>query len=143
MDRPLRVSTGRPVVIDSSVAFKWFDASEPGADVAASLLREHQRDEAALLAPALLLPEIVNALLSRRTPVADVERAISFLADVDLLVAPVDAGLLAHAAQIAHAEGIALYDATFIALAALLDAELVTADRRQAATGTCRVRFVG
>ena len=50
---------------------------------------------------------------------------------------------LVSAAQIASAEGIAPYDATFIALAALLDAELVTADRRQAATGACRVRFVG
>jgi predicted nucleic acid-binding protein len=131
------------VVIDSSVAFKWFDALEPGADIAESLLREHQRDEVALLAPAILLAEVVNALISRRTPVADVERAIGFLADVDLLIAPVDAALLTSAAQIAAAEGIALYDATFVALAALLDAELVTADRRQAATDACRVRLVG
>ena len=143
MSEPLRVSTGRPVVIDSSVAFKWFDASEPGASVAESLLREHQRDDVALLAPALLLADVVNVLVSRRTPIADVERAIGFLADVDLLIAPVDAALLTSAAQIASTEGVALYDATFIALAALLDAELVTADRRQAATGECRVRFVG
>ncbi len=143
MSSPLRVSAGRPVVIDSSVAFKWFDTSEPGADIAGSLLREHQRDDVALLAPALLLPEVVNALLSRRTPVEDIERAIGFLADVDLLIAPLDAGLLAHAVQIASAEGLALYDATFIALAALLDADLVTADRRQATTDSCRVLFVG
>ncbi|MDO8885555.1 type II toxin-antitoxin system VapC family toxin [Candidatus Oleimmundimicrobium sp.] len=143
MSEPLRVSTGRPVVIDSSVAFKWFDASEPGAEVAESLLREHQRDDVARLAPSLLLAEVVNALVSRRTPVADVERAIGFLADVDVLIAPVDAALLTSAAQIASAEGIALYDATFIALAVILDAELVTADRRQAATSACRVRLIG
>ncbi|TDB36915.1 MAG: PIN domain-containing protein [Actinobacteria bacterium] len=143
MDRPLRVSAGRPVVIDSSVAFKWFDASEPGANVAESLLRAHQRDEVALIAPAMLLPEVVNALISRRTPAEDVTLAIGFLADVDLLIAPVDTALLAQAAHIAHAEGLALYDATFIALAALLDAELVTADRSQAATGSCRVQLLG
>lgn len=143
MSEPLRVSAGRPVVIDSSVAFKWFDATEPGAEVAESLLREHQRDEVALLAPALLLPEVVNALISRRTPAEDIKRAIGFLADVDVLITPLDAALLTHAAQIAALEGVTLYDAAFIALAALLDAELVTADRRQSATRSCRVRLIG
>ncbi|MBW6468877.1 MAG: hypothetical protein K0B85_06935, partial [Coriobacteriia bacterium] len=60
-----------------------------------------------------------------------------------LLIAPADDGLLVDAARIAHSERIALSNATFIALAARLDAELVTADRRQAATRSCRVRFVG
>ena len=92
MSRPLRISTGTPVVIDSSVAFKWFDATEYGADVAVELLREHERDATAL---------------------------------------------------IAHAERLALYDATFIALASWLDADLVTADRRQAQTDSCRVRLIG
>lgn len=143
MSRPLRVWAGTPVVIDTSVAFKWFDATEHGSDVAVELLREHKRDETALVAPAHLPLEIVNALTCRWTGLAPVERAIGFLADADLLIAPIEDSLLAEAARIAHAERIALYDATFIALAAHLDAELVTADRRQAATRSCRVRFIG
>jgi predicted nucleic acid-binding protein len=143
MGRPFRVATGTPAVIDSSVAFKWFDATEHGSDIAVELLREHKRDETALLAPAHLHLELINTLVCRGVAPEEVERAVRFLAYADLLVAPVDDSLLVDAARIAHAERIALYDAAFIALAARLDAELVTADRRQAATRSCRVRFIG
>jgi len=143
MSRPFRVATGTPVVIDSSVAFKWFDASEQGSDAAVELLREHRRDETALLAPAHLHLEVINTLVSRKVLPDEIELAIGFLADADLLIAAVDDELLVAAARVAHAERMALYDATFIALAARLDAELVTADRRQAATRSCRVRFIG
>lgn len=131
------------MVIDSSVAFKWFDTAERGADVAAQLLREHQRDATALIAPALLAPEVINALICRGATTTAIEQAIGFLGDVELLVAPIDSDLLAAAARIACAERLALYDATFIALAARPDAELLTADRRQAQTGSCRVRLLG
>ncbi|MDF1542170.1 MAG: type II toxin-antitoxin system VapC family toxin [Anaerosomatales bacterium] len=143
MSRPLRVATGRTVVIDSSVAFKWFDATEQGADIAVGLLREHKRDDTALLAPAHLHLELINTLVCRRVAPEEIERAVRFLADADVLVAAVDDALLVDAARIAHSERIALYDATFIALAARLEAELVTADRRQAATRSCRVRLIG
>jgi predicted nucleic acid-binding protein len=143
MSRPFRVATGTPVVIDSSVAFKWFDATEHGADIAVELLREHKRDDTALLAPAHLHLKLINTLVCRGVTPEEVERAVRFLADADLLIAPVDDELLVDAARIAHSERIALYDAAFIALAAYLDAELVTADRRQAATRSCRVRFIG
>lgn len=143
MSRPLRVSAGRPVVIDSSVAFKWFDGSESGADTALHLLGQHKRDEIALLAPAHMPLEVLNIFVSRRMTTIDKEQAVAFLADADLLIAPVDDALLIAAIRIAEAEHLALYDAVFIALAAALDAELVTADRRQAATRSCRVRLIG
>ena len=143
MSSPLRVSTGVPTVIDTSVAFKWFDTSEYGADAAEDLRDAHGRDEIALCAPAHLPVEIVNALACRRADIGEIDVAIDSLNETDLLIAPVDDALLKDAARIARAEGIALYDAAFIALAAALDAELITADRKQAATRSCRVRLIG
>jgi len=143
MSSPLRVHAGEPLVIDSSVAFKWFDGAEAGAEIALDLARRHARDDIALVAPAHLPLEVVNVLVSRRVGLDAIERAIEDLASVDLAIAPVNDALLADAARIAHAEQIALYDAAFIALAARLDCELVTADRRQAATTSCRVRLIG
>ena len=143
MSRPVRVATGRPVVIDTSVAFKWFDTTESGADIAARLLDAHGRDEVALIAPAHLPLEILNIPTSRREPVSRMEEIIDSLAEADLLIAPVDDALLIAAIRIAEAEHLALFDAVFIALAAALDAELVTADRKQAGTTSCRVRFIG
>ena len=142
MDSPLRVSTGTPIVIDTSVAFKWFDRTEHGADAAEALLRAHQADDVALIAPAHLPLEIVNALACRRVALSDLEAAIALIGAADLLIAPLDDALLIEAARIAHTERIALYDAAFVALAAALDAELVTADRRQATTRSCRVRLL-
>src|SRR5512133_3606586 len=143
MSRPLRVSAGTPVVIDTSVAFKWFDTSEYGADVARDLRQAHGRDDVALCVPAHLPLEIINALVCRHASLDAAEGAIAGLAEMDLLIAPVDDTLLRDAARIAHDEGIALYDAAFIGLAAVLDTELVTADRKQAATRACRVRYIG
>lgn len=141
--RPLRVSTGDPVVIDSSVAFKWFDPAEEGAAVAVDLLRAHGRDRVVLLAPAVLAPEVINALLCRGAGAESLERAVRFLDDVDLAICPLDPALLIAASRIALDERMALYDAMFVALAVRFDAELVTADRRQARTHACRVRLIG
>lgn len=143
MSEPLRVATGTPVVIDTSVAFKWFDTGEPGAAEAAALLRGHAADAIALCAPAHLPLEVVNAIACRGTRPEQIDEAISALADADLLIAPIDDELLHDGARIGFAEGMALYDAMFVALAVRLDAELVTADRRQAGTRSCRVRLIG
>jgi predicted nucleic acid-binding protein len=142
MSEPLRVSTGTPVVIDSSMVFKWFDTTERGSDVAEQLLDAHGRDEIALVAPAQLPHEVANVMVCRREPFERLAQVAWGLAAADLLIAPVDDVLLVDSLRIAHKEHLALYDAVFIALAARLDAELVTADARQAATTSCRVRFI-
>lgn len=142
MGDALRIACGAPVVIDTSVAFKWFDTAEPGALHAAELLDAHAADDIALVAPHHLPIELLNAHVSRGATLPELLEAVEALAEADLLIAPVDAVLLADAARIAHGEGLTLYDAVFAALAAALDAELVTADRRLAATRACRTRLV-
>lgn len=140
--REFETWVGQPVVIDSSVAFKWFATDEPGAEQALALLRRHEGQEVALVAPAHLPLEVVNALAVRRRRLQDVEDAIGFLTKAHLLVAPVDDALLVESVRIAASERIALHDAAFIALAARLDTVLVTADRRQASTKACKVQLV-
>ncbi|KAF0207120.1 MAG: type II toxin-antitoxin system VapC family toxin [Actinomycetota bacterium] len=137
-----RSSTGAPVVVDTSIVLKWFYPAEDGAGPAIELLRQHERDEVTLVAPADLPIEVINVLTYLGADSDDAERAIRLLTDVGLLMAPVDEGLLVDAARIASTEKLALYDAAFIALAARLDAELATADLRQAATTSCRVHLI-
>jgi predicted nucleic acid-binding protein len=132
---------GIPTVVDASVGFKWFDTHEPGADVAARLLEQHAEGHILLMAPEHLLIEIVHAL-GRRRAGGSLTDAIDTLCDFDVVTVPLDRGLLHDAARISTAEGLALYDAVYVALAARLDAELVTADVRQASTRKCRVRLV-
>lgn len=143
MSDELRVCQGRPVVVDSSVAFKWFDTTEPGADIAAHLLAAHARDEIAIVVPAHLPLEVANAVICRGAAVDTVTGVMDALWSADLLIAPLDASLLSRAAHIASAERLALYDAVFVSLAEVLDAELVTADRRQASASSRRVHLIG
>jgi predicted nucleic acid-binding protein len=139
----LRVYSCAPNVIDSSVAAKWFLTHESGSAAAAELLEGHRAGSLALIAPALLPLEVVNALLRRGAGLDDLQAAATSLESADLLLAPLDAWLLQEATRVASEDSVALYDALFIALAESLDAPLITADRRQGATRRCPVRIIG
>lgn len=116
------------LVVDASVALKWY-LPEPHTDAALRLLD----DEVELVVPDLFFAEMGNALWKRwrrqdidaRT-VADVLTALRVLP----LAVRESRVLLDHAADLGMANGIAVYDALYLAAAAAEDARLVTADRR-------------
>jgi predicted nucleic acid-binding protein len=137
-----RFSAGAAVVVDTSIVLKWFYPADDGVSPALEVLRAHERDETVLIAPADLPLELINVLTYLGADAEEVERAVRLLTDIGVLIAPVDQSLLVDAARIATTEKTALYDAAFIALAARLDVELVTADLRQAETTSCRVRLI-
>ena len=116
------------VVVDASVAIKWF-LPELHDDAALRLLRAEHR----LVAPDLLFPEVGNVLwkrVRRREATASEAGAV-----LDALVA---VPLEVHASQpmmpvafeIACATGRTVYDSLYVALAVLLDCRRVTADER-------------
>lgn len=117
-----------PVVVDSSVAVKWF-VPEELSDVAALLL-EPSYD---LAAPDLLVPEFGNVLWKklRRDEIrrADALEIVTALRDVPLTIVG-SADLVAPALEIAAAYGRTVYDALYVALAFARDCVLVTADER-------------
>ncbi|MDP2181299.1 MAG: type II toxin-antitoxin system VapC family toxin [Actinomycetota bacterium] len=141
MSDDLLTWTPTPLVVDASVGFKWFATHEPGADAAARVLAEHGDGHVALMVPEHMLIEITHAL-GRRQAGDELATAIDALFDFELFVIPLDRDLLREAARISTEERIALYDAVYVALAARFDAELVTADARQAATRSCRVKLI-
>ncbi len=141
MPDDLRVWTGTPVVIDASAGFKWFDTHEPSADVAADLLEEHSAGRVALLAPEHFLLEVTH-VLGRRRVTDEVTRCVDTLLGFDVLIVPLERDLLIESATIAAQRGLPVYDAAYVALAELVDAVLVTADRTQARAAKCAVRLL-
>jgi predicted nucleic acid-binding protein len=131
------------IVIDSSVVVKWFVSdSEAGVAAALALLVSHGRGDVVLAAPSLLLLEVVNALRCRSLAPATLVSAAERLLETGIeLHEPAE--LLAGATALATRHGLTLYDAAFAELARQLDTELVTADRRLAEAGACRIRFIG
>lgn len=131
------------VVIDSSVAVKWFVRDgEPDVEKARLLLDAHLAGDRVIAVPPHLMIEVLNALRFRGLDTTDLQAAAHWLLDARLEIMPIGP-LAVRAASVAVEHGLTVYDAAFVALAESLDAELVTADRRFAACPVCRTRLLG
>ncbi len=118
-------------VVDASVAAKWYFA-EPGHEAADRILAAAIGGERELLAPDLIVPELVNVLwkkVRRRecSRAAAAEILALWDADCPQLVASSD--LATHAFELATTLGHSVYDCLYLSLAIQLDASLATADR--------------
>jgi len=132
------------VVVDSSVAVKWFvDEGENHVPAALDLLQGHLDGVFTLAAPEHLRLEVLNALRYRRLDDVHLLEAADRLDLVQLQWYSVDGALARSAIALSGEHRLTIYDAVFAALAKLLDCELVTDDRRLAKSGACRVRALG
>ncbi len=117
-------------VLDASVAAKWFTTHhETDREKAVALRALHQSGRCRLVVPDFSLLEIVNAVrYSERAEAADAARVLALLEGLRLEIVPIDWGLLRKATAIAWAYEVALYDATYVALAEREGFPLLTAD---------------
>ncbi|MBA4370047.1 MAG: hypothetical protein C0418_00515 [Coriobacteriaceae bacterium] len=130
-------------VVDSSVAYKWFNAKgETHVEAALQLLSGHATRALLLAAPAHMPSEVMNGLRFAGLDVEYLRRAPEKLMGAEIATFPLDAELLASALDLALAHDLTIHDALFPALAIRLDCELVTADRAQARVRECPVRLL-
>lgn len=117
----------RAIVVDASVAVKWY-VHERDRDRALELL---DREDDLLIAPDIFLPEVVNALLrqNRQARFSDdlLEQAI---ADLNLTCPELIASrmLMERALELARALRHSVYDCLYLTLAERWNTVLVTAD---------------
>ncbi len=131
------------LVVDSSVAYKWFNKrDESSVDAALELLEAHHARKCLLSAPAHLPAEVANGLRYARLESAERELAIEGLSGVELALFPLDGPLLSAALTLALRHDLTIHDALFAALAVRLNCGLVTADRVQARVTECPVRLL-
>lgn len=120
-----------PTVVDASVAAKWF-IPEKDTPQALDLRRAHLDGETILVAPALLVYEVTNAL--RYHPQVGAEALsghVDDLLSLGLGLDPPSEESLGPAVRLAYRKGVTVYDASYLALAERLDCLIVTADREQ------------
>lgn len=118
-------------VVDASVVLKWF-VSDNERDVERALrLRQDFLDGAVqLLAPELIAQETANVIRFKpRTTAAAVTRAIASLWQMEF-IRPVGTDVCELAIALAFELDATVYDTTYLALAELSQATLVTADRK-------------
>lgn len=121
------------LVVDASVAMKWYlTDGESGVQDAVALLGDHAAGRCALVAPTLLVHELL-AVFVRRLPADARADALDAFYDVDVhLVAPTR-DLTLEAARLVASRQISSFDSAYAGLASVLGRPLVTADRRLAA----------
>jgi predicted nucleic acid-binding protein len=116
------------VVIDASVAVKWFLPEEHSEDARSLLRSEHQ-----LLAPELIYIE-VGGVLRKRLRAGEIQDATALNVLVMLQALRLDIHtmrpLIEAAWRVSTACQISFYNSVYLALAVARDAQVVTADRR-------------
>lgn len=126
-------------VVDASVAVKWF-TKERGHMQASDLRRDHLEEKSILVAPDLLLYEVANALMyNKNLSTSDIKEAVKALNLLGVRLYPPSEKLLGKAIDLAAEYSITIYDASYLAIASELDAQLVTADKRLAEKNPDRV----
>ncbi|OQY21091.1 MAG: PIN domain nuclease [Chloroflexi bacterium] len=122
------------IVPDTSVILKWFlHEGEIGREQALAMRHAYLEGRVQLLVLDLLLYEVANVL--RYKPDWDasrVARAIHILLALKLQVIPVSPALLQRAVELAYKHDLAVYDASFVALAEEKRAVFITADQKAA-----------
>ena len=127
------LTPGARLVVDTSVAVKWF-FDEPLSESALAVLEAGRSGAASLFAPDLIYPEFGNAVRRRalREGLDPVDGAAIVGAFFHLPFAAVAPSrpLLPAAYRLALEYGCTVYDAVFLAAANQLAADFVTADER-------------
>ncbi|MDW7977944.1 MAG: type II toxin-antitoxin system VapC family toxin [Candidatus Caldarchaeum sp.] len=120
----------KTVVVDASVAVKWFNQEQHSTN-AVKLLHDYARRRVDLTAPYLIVYEVCNAL--RYNPEfgeTDVAEALRFLAGLQMRFRLLDGDYARRAVSLAYSLGLTFYDAVYVALAEAEEAELYTADEK-------------
>jgi len=115
------------LVFDASAAVKWFKLNEVGSDDALALLA--QAAEVDIWLPDNCAHEVLQQV-ARLFGAEAVPEAWDRLRSAHVSVAHLDGRLIAEAALVSAEYGCAYYDALAPALARILGATLVSADRR-------------
>jgi predicted nucleic acid-binding protein len=120
------------VVVDSSVAVKWF-VTEPYSVEAHSILEEYAADTLTLLAPDLLYAEVGNIVWKKHRlqnlAAEDAEEVLAAFRLVTFMVTSC-AVLLEEAYRLAVTHQRTVYDAMYLALSLRENCRWVTADER-------------
>jgi predicted nucleic acid-binding protein len=121
---------GQEVVIDSSVAVKWFNEEE-GTDRALLVRDQHLRGNRPAWVSDFLYHEVANSLRFKKSfDETKLSQAVDSLFRFHLHTWPTDSALLKRAAAVAYDGGVTIYDAVPVALAQLRGTVCITADEQ-------------
>jgi predicted nucleic acid-binding protein len=115
-------------VVDASVVAKWF-INEPDSHYALILHDQHISGKIELHAPALMIYEVLNALLySKVFSSIELAQLAKALLNYRVVLHSLNENLAENVTQLAHSTNTTIYDAAYVALAEEIGCRFYTAD---------------
>lgn len=123
------MKTNNAVIIDTSVAFKWFDKSEEDYQKANAVLKKHLFGKQEILIPDLFFYELTNAWSTKSALKAnEIQRNLEKLKTYSLTIVPIDFSVLEKTVKFAKEHAVSVYGAIYAVLASERKCMLITAD---------------
>jgi len=116
-------------VIDASIAVKWF-IKEEGRKAAINLRDMHIREEIVLVAPELIILEILNSLRYKNNDKEKLKEINENLIKIQIEIVPLNKFLMEKAIAAAVEYNLTIYDALYVAIAQINGIELITEDEK-------------
>ncbi len=117
------------IVVDASVAYKWWDKKEPLSEEAKIILTNNFNNTDQILVPDLILYELANAWATKtKFSPYRVKNNLKDLEEINLSIEPVSLDLIRKAIAFSRRYKVTVYDATYVILAKGKKCKLVTAD---------------
>ena len=118
------------VVVDASVVVKWF-VEEEGSDKALRLRDKYIDGEISIIAPELIIFEVLNALYYKRLfSESEMKEVSEALEAYSFTLYALKGEYAEKTVETAVENGITIYDASYVALAMIRDTHMYTADER-------------
>jgi predicted nucleic acid-binding protein len=120
----------KKIVIDASVAAKWF-VKEELYEKALEVRNDYERGTIDIVAPQLLIYEVANALrYSPELEANDVINSVISLIGMQLDLRVMDERWAEETVKAAYNYGLSVYDSCYYALAKVLKVKILTADKK-------------
>ncbi len=120
------------VVIDASVVVKWF-VEEEGSDKALEIRDKYVKGEIELMAPEIIMFEVLNALYYKQLFSESEMKEISEALDsYSLDLYSIEGEYAEKTIEVAFENNITIYDAAYISLAIMKNTFMYTADEKLA-----------
>lgn len=117
------------VVIDASVAYKWFAKEEEDRDFAVKILKKHLEKTQIIIVPELVFYELANAWVTKGSLTEDeIKDNLKAFQKYSLKIIPIDFNLINQIVNFSKKHSITAYDAAYAVLAKKNDCDLITAD---------------
>jgi predicted nucleic acid-binding protein len=119
----------RIIVIDASVAAKWF-VDEPDSEAARSVLLDLRDNPRQYAVPELFFVEMLSVLSRMAESEEQLKELLGILEDLGFARLSLGHEALQKAAELAFSWGLSAYDAVYASTASLLGGQWLTADTR-------------